>query len=99
MTLNYRLDENVTISAEVEDSDKLIEFLKYFNEMKPYLIRENFLQSGHKSADAGDKPSKPATERQKETMIKYRIPFSDDITSAEAHRLIDESIKSTKQKE
>lgn len=95
MTLNYRLDENISISVEVEDSDKLVEFLNYFKELKPYLIRENLLPRGHESTDKKD-TARPASEKQKATMVKFRIPFDDDITSAEASRLIEESINFAK---
>lgn len=90
MTISYRFKNGYTLSDEVPNFDGIAAFSDYINQ-----INECLHWDAEQSAAKAAQP-KPASEKQKATMIKFRIPFDDGITSEEASRRIEESIKGFK---
>jgi hypothetical protein len=95
MQITYTFNNGYKLSDNVQNTDEIEAFINYINDLKKHNVMGEL--AAETPAEAESK-SKPATEKQKATMIKFRIPFKNDITCAEASALIEESINEGKQK-
>ena len=57
------------------------------------LLLNQFPKTGNGSGGASDNGNTPATDSQKDFMRKLKISFGEEISKAEASKLIDEAIQ------
>lgn len=98
MKVSFKLNDDINLSAEFADTDQLEATIAYFRDVKRYLEDKGLVRMGPKKAASKEcrQPDGP-TEKQLAILDKFSIPHDDSLTREGASKLIEESIKRSRQ--